>query len=148
MIKRLSSWFYATWVLSERFIIEYCYCKMHRNSLFNENEEGQISAYKLEGKSICFIPRELSRSRTVMRNYLKGLESYVTRKRPPKVTIAARRRLFLDASKGQSSSRDLQKSQNLPIIPRTVRQLLHESPNLVYRKKKVTWTMENDEKKV
>ena len=67
-------------------------------------------------------------------------------------------KLQTSTSKGQSSSRDRQKSQNLPITPRRVRQLLHESPNLVYRdpaltakhkkmhvhwiKKKVTWTME------
>ena len=91
-----------------------------------------------------------------------------------KLPNAARRRLYREASKGQSSSRDLQKSQNLPITPRRVRQLLHESSNLVYRnwktapaltaehkkmrvdcvKKKVTWTKEkwetvvfSDEKK-
>ena len=79
------------------------------------------------------------RSRTVEKNYLKDPESYATRKRPscpPKITNADRRRLFREASKGQLSSRDLQKSQNLLITPRRVRQLLHESPNLVYRNKK------------
>ena len=91
-----------------------------------------------------------------------------------KLQVLARRRLFREASKGQSSSRDLQKSQNLPISPRRVHQLLHESPNLIYQnmktvpaltakhkkmhldwiKKKVTWTKEkwetmvfSDEKK-
>ena len=81
------------------------------------------------------------RSRTVVRNYLKDPESYGTRKRPGhplKITNTARRRLFREASKGQSSSRDLQKSPNLPITPRRIRQLLHESPNLVYRNKKTT----------
>ena len=110
---------------------------MPRNSLLNENEKGQISAYKLEGKSISFIGRELSRSRTVARNYLKDPESYGTRKRlgrPPKITNAARRQLFREVSNGQPSSRDLQKSQNLPVTPTRVRQLLHESPNFVYRK--------------
>ena len=138
---------------------------MPRNSQLNDNEKGQISAYKLEGKSISFIVRDLSRSRTVVRNSLKDLELYGTWKRPshpPIIPNAARRRLFRE---GQSSSRDLEKSQNLPIIPRRVRQLLHESPNLVYRnrktvlaltakhekmridwvKKKVTWTMEKCE---
>ena len=107
------------------------------NSPFNE--KGQISAYKLEGKSISFIVRELSRSRTVDRNYQKEPESYVTRKRSgrlPTITNAARRRLFCEASKGQSSSRHRQKSQILSIAPRRVRQLLHESPNLVYRNRK------------
>ena len=100
-----------------------------------------------------------------MRNHRKDPESYGTRKhpgRPPKIRNAARRVPFREAFKGQSSSRDLQKSQNLPITPRRVRQLIHESSNLVYRnrktgpaltakhkktredrvKKKVTWTKE------
>ena len=32
----------------KHIIIEYSYCKMPRNSPLNENEKGQISAYKLE----------------------------------------------------------------------------------------------------
>ena len=66
---------------------------MPRNYPLNENEKGQISTYKLEGKSISLIAGELSGSQTVMRNYLKDLESYGTRKRsgrPPKITKAAR----------------------------------------------------------
>ena len=92
-----------------------------------ESEKGLISTYKLEGKSISFIAREL-----------KDSESYGTRKCPPKISNAARRRLFREPSKGQSSSRDQQNSQNLPIIPRRVFQLLHESPNLVYWNRKTT----------
>ena len=106
---------------------------------FNKKEKGQISAYKFEGKSISFIARELSWSRIAVRNYLKDLESYGTRKRPdrsPKITNTARRRIHRGASKGQLSSRDLQKSQNLPVSPRRVHQFLHESPNLVYRNRK------------
>ena len=112
---------------------------MLRKSHLNENEKGQISANKLEGKSISFITRELSRSPTVVRNYLKHPESYGTRKRsgrPPKITNVARRRLFREASKGQFSSKDPYKSQNLPITPKRVRQLLPELPNLVYRNRK------------
>ena len=66
---------------------------MPRNSSLNKNEKGQISTYKIEGKSMSFIARELSRSQTVVRNYLKDSESYATRKRPghpPKITNAAR----------------------------------------------------------
>ena len=127
------------WVLFKHFIIEYRYCKIPRNTPLNEHGKGQISANKLEGKSISFIARELSRSRTAVRNYLKDPESYDTRKRPghpPKITNAVRHWPFLETSKEQSSSRNLQKFQNLPITPRRVRQLLHESLNLVYRYKK------------
>ena len=95
---------------------------MPTNFPLNEKKR-QISANKLEGKSISFIARELLRSRTFVRNYLKGMESYGTRKRPghsPKITNAARCRLCPEASKGQSSLRDLQKSQNLPITSRTI----------------------------
>ena len=46
------------------------------------NEKRQISAYKLEGKSMSFIEREMLRYRAVVRNYLKDLESYCTIKRP------------------------------------------------------------------
>ena len=152
------------WVLFKHFIIEYSYCKMHWNFPLKENKKDKFLPINWK-ENLCFIARELSRSRTAVRNYLKDSESYVTRKRPgrpPKIKNAARRRLFREASKGQSSSRDLQKSQNIPITPRRVRQLLHESPNLVYRnrktaplltadhnkmrvdwvKKKVTWTKE------
>ena len=111
---------------------------MYRNSPLKENEKGQISANEPEGKSLNFIARELSKSRTVVRNYLKDPKSYGTRKRPghpPKITNAAGRRLFREASKGQSSLRDRQKSQNLTITQKKkkkVRQLLHKSPNHVY----------------
>ena len=91
------------WFLFKHSMIEYSYCKMLRNSSLNENEKGQISGYKIEGKSMNFIARELSRSQTVVRNYLKDPESYGTRKRPgppPKITNAARHRLFQQASKG------------------------------------------------
>ena len=117
----------------------------------NENEKGQISAYKLEGKSISFIARELSKSQTVVRNYLNGPESYGTRIRPgclPKITNAARRWLFREAFKRQSISRDLQKSQNLPITPRKVRQFLPESPNLVNRNRKTAPALTAKHKKV
>ena len=111
---------------------------MPRNSPLNENEKGQISVNKLQGKSLSFIESELLRSLKVVRNYLKDPELYGTRKRPgcpPKITNAATRRFFREASKEQSSSRDLKKSSNLPITLR-VRQLLHESPNIVYRNRK------------
>ena len=61
------------WVLFKHFIIEYSYCKIPRNSPLYENENGQISANKLERKSISFIARELLRSQKVVRNYLKDL---------------------------------------------------------------------------
>ena len=70
---------------------------MTRKSPLNENEEGRISANRLEGKSISFIARELSRFPTVVRNYLKNSESYGTRKRsgcPPKITNTTRCRPF------------------------------------------------------
>ena len=98
-------------VSPKHFIIEYSYCKMPRNFSLNENEKEKISANKLKGKSISFIARELLRSQTVVRNYLKDFELYGTRKCLdclPKIT--ARRRLFQETSKRQSSSRDLQKS--------------------------------------
>ena len=56
--------------------------KIPWNSPLNEKEKGQISAYQLKEKFINFIARELSRLRTVVRNYLKGPESYSTRIRP------------------------------------------------------------------
>ena len=92
------------WVLFKHFIIEYSYNKMSRNYPLDENEKEQISAYKLEGKSISFIEVELSMSWKVVRNYLKDPESYSPRKHPgssPKITNATIRRLFLEASKGQ-----------------------------------------------
>ena len=65
-------------------------------------KKGQFSVYKLEGKSISFIARELSRSQTVVRIYLKDPELYGTRTRSDrqhKITNAARRRLFPESSK-------------------------------------------------
>ena len=87
----------------------------------------------------------------MVRYYLKGPESYGTRKRPGrprKMANAARRRLFQEASKRQSSLRDQQKSHNLPIIPRSVRQLLYESPNRVYRNRKTAPTLTTEHKKM
>ena len=66
----------------------------------------------------------------------------------PKITNAARHLLFREGSKGQSSSRDLQKSQNLPITPRRVYQLLHDSPNLVYWNGKIASALTAKHKKI
>ena len=65
---------------------------MPRNSPLNENEneKGQISAYKLEGISISFIANELLRPEQVVRNYLKDPNLYGTKKRlglPPKLQM-------------------------------------------------------------
>ena len=105
------------WALFNHFIIEYSNCKMPRNSLLNE--KGQISAYKVERKSVSFIAREMSWCRAVRRNYLKDPESYGSRKRPcrpPKTTIASRCQLFQEAFKGQSSSKYLQKLKIYPSL--------------------------------
>ena len=105
----------------------------------------------MERKSINFIVRELSRSRTVVRNYLKDPESYGTRKRPGhplNIKNTTRRRPFQEGSKTQSSSRDMQKSHNLTFTLRRVRQLLHESPNLVYRKSKTVSALTTKHKKI
>ena len=78
-------------------------------------KKGQISANKLEGKNISFIAREQSRSQIVVRNYLNDPESYGTLKRldrPPKITNAIRRRLFREASRGQSTQ-DVTYGQNI-----------------------------------
>ena len=66
----------------KHFTIEYSYCKMPGNFPLNENEKRQISAYKLVGKSLSLIARELSRSWTVVRNYRNDPELYGTRKPP------------------------------------------------------------------
>ena len=88
-------------VLFKYFVIKYSYCKMPWTADLKKMKKGKF----LEEKSISFIARELSRSRTAVRNYSKDAESYGTRKRPghpPKITNAARHQLFREASKRQS----------------------------------------------
>ena len=141
IIKRLLPWFYAILVLSKHLQIEYNYWKMLRNSQLNENEKNNIYANKLEGKFISFLARKLSRSRRVVRNYLKHSESYGTRKRPrhaPKITNAARRWLFRKTSKISEFTYHSKK----------IRQLLSESPNLVNINKKTAQTLTAKHKKM
>jgi len=114
---------------------------MPRNSGLSENEKGKISAFHLSGKSVSYIAKQLSRSRTVVSNFLKDPEGYGAKKRPgrpPKMTNTAKRRLFREASKGQSSSREMQQSLELPVTARRIRQMLNKSPNFVYRRRKTT----------
>ena len=106
--------------------------------LLNEKVKKQILANKLKRKSISFIAWELSRSWTVEK-LSKVPESYVTRKRPVhplKITNAARRQFYQEVPKEQSSSRNLQIFQNLPITQRKVHKSLHESPNLLHQNRK------------
>ena len=110
------------------------------NSPLNKIGKGQMSASKLKGKSKFHCNRTVEVPNSCKKNYLEDPESYDTRKRPdrpPKITNADRRQLFREASKGQSSSKNLQKPLNLHIAPRRVRQFLHKSQNIVYRKRKI-----------
>ena len=85
---------------------------MPRKFPLNKNEKGQISACKLQGKIYKFHCKRTVMVPNICEKLSKG--SYGTRihsGRPPKITNAAKCQLFLEASKRQSSSRDLQKSQ-------------------------------------
>ena len=94
---------------------------------------------KPEGIFISFISRELSMSRTVMRNYLKDPESYGTRKCPghqPKITNAARRWLFEKFLKDNQAQ---EICKNLRIYPSLQEEFVNFSmnrQNLVYRNRR------------
>ena len=63
------------WIQFKYLIIEYSYCKMPRNSPLNKNEKRQISAYKLEGKSIFYCKRTVEVPNSWEK--LKNPESYL-----------------------------------------------------------------------
>ncbi|OQR88933.1 hypothetical protein ACHHYP_06555 [Achlya hypogyna] len=84
------------------------------------------------------IAEEISRSRTVVDNFIKLQDKYGTatsRGQPPKLTPLATRRIFREASKGQASAHKLVIDLDLPVSARRVQQLLHEHPEFVYKKR-------------
>ena len=75
---------------------------MARGRKLSDIEKGQITAYKLDGKSNRQIATLLGRSPTLIDNYVKDSAGYGTRKstgRPSKVSERDKRRIYREASK-------------------------------------------------
>jgi transposase len=123
---------------------------MGRGTLLDEYERGQILAFETAGWNANAIAKEIGRSHHVVATFLANKEGYGTRKstgRPPKLTAVATRRLFREATKGQSSCSQLVADLDLPVGHRRVQQLLRNNPEFVYMKRKSTPRLSEKHKK-
>ena len=112
---------------------------MPRGTKLTEEEKIQILCFKNEGLNHRKFSKQVNRSKTVVTNFLADPEGYNNKKRPgrpSKITPRHLRRLFNKASKGNLSSSELQKTIDIPVSSRRIRQLLNESKRFKYVKKK------------
>ena len=100
---------------------------MPRGTKLTEEEKIQILCFKNKGLSHRKIAKQVTRSKTVVTNFLADPEGYNTKKRPrrpSKITPRHLRRIFNKASKGNLSFSELQKTLDLSISSGRVRQFL------------------------
>lgn len=97
-------------------------------------EKGQIHAYHEMGLSNRQIATRISRSPKVVNNFLANPQQYGTAThtgRPSKLSKRDKRRILRRASNSTSSSSVIQRELQLPVTPRTVRNVLKASPHIV-----------------
>ncbi|GMF40421.1 unnamed protein product [Phytophthora lilii] len=114
---------------------------MPRGTALSKDERAAIIALHRRGLSERAIAEDLRRSRPAIHAFLSDPEGYNTNKRPgrpPKLTLAAKRRLLREASKGELSARGIQEQLELPVGVRRVKQLLQESTHMTYVKRKAS----------
>ena len=89
----------------------------------SDKERRQIGAFRQANYSIREIGKELNRSKTVARIYLKAPEEYGTKNnhgRPKKLTIRQQRLLIRKASTGKFSANQIKNELDLKICKSTV----------------------------
>ncbi|CDF34225.1 unnamed protein product [Chondrus crispus] len=110
---------------------------MPKGKQLTDVEKGQILVLHNECLSIREIAESISRSKTVVHNFLKNPPAYGSKKRterPPKLTPALRRRVFREASKGETSANQIRKALDLPVNRSRVQALLKKDTHLQYTK--------------
>ncbi|CDF35909.1 unnamed protein product [Chondrus crispus] len=110
---------------------------MPRGPSLSAEERGKFLAFHQAKWSQSRIAKELKRSRAAVQNFLRNPEAYGSKKRagrPRKLTVAGRRMLLREASKGILGSRELSQALQLPVQTRSVRQILNQHPTLTYKK--------------
>jgi transposase len=114
---------------------------MPRGTALTEAEKATILALQRHGLSERAIAADVGRSRPAVHAILVDPEGANIVKRPgrrPKLTPNAKRRLLREASKGDLSARALQEQLELPVGVRRVKQVLQESSQLMYEKRKAS----------
>jgi len=102
-------------------------------------EKGQSLALHHECKGERHIAEHIERSKTAVHNFLCTVGKRRALKkagRKPKISKQQTRALLRHAATGKFSARDLKKHLNLSVSLRRVQELLHNSGNLFYKKKK------------
>jgi IS30 family transposase len=110
---------------------------MPKGSVLSERERGMVEAYRREKVPLREIARRLSRSDSVIRNFLKNPRKYATTKRKAKQSkLSARdeRRIVKLASNSTISVSKIKSELDLPVADETIRKVLHSSPNIIRSK--------------
>jgi transposase len=122
---------------------------MPKGNHLSQEEQRSILELKRAGLNNSEIARQLQRSESVVRSFLKKPLGYYNQ-RPKRVrrklSEAAKRNLIREASKGKLSSKGLISAQNLPIGKSRVCKILNESGRLKYTKRKRTPALTREHK--
>jgi len=105
----------------------------------NDNEKGQIIAFKKTGLSNRQIARRLGRSKTVVWNFLKKGDAYGEHKRsgrPSKLNKRLKRRILNDVTNKTKGCRTVRAELAPNVSHQTVWRAIKESPNLVRQRMK------------
>ena len=112
---------------------------MPRGKQLSEYEKGQIDAFKAAGLSNRQIAEKIKRSPRVVNNYRSNPLNYGTRKRsgrPEKLKQQEKKRIINAASNSTKYSTEIKRELNLPVTPRTVRNVIKRSGVIVRAKMK------------
>lgn len=107
---------------------------MGRGSSLTNVEIGKIEALHEEGFSNRCIAGKIGRSKDVVNRFLHNPLGYGTAERsgrPSKLDARDKRRILRRASNTASSSSTIQRELQLNVTPRTVRNVINASPNIV-----------------
>ncbi|CDF38310.1 unnamed protein product [Chondrus crispus] len=110
---------------------------MPKGKQLTDVEKGQMLVLHNECLSIREIAESISRSKTVVQNVLKNPPAYGSEKRtgrPPKLTLALKRRVIREVSKGEKSANQTRKALDLPVHRSRVQALLKKDTRLQYTK--------------
>lgn len=105
---------------------------MGRGKPLTETERGYILASNANGVSNSKTARQINRSESVVRHFLKDKDGYGTKKasgRPPKVSIRDQRAIFKLATRNKICSGQIVDHLKLPVTRRRVCQILNKSVN-------------------
>lgn len=110
---------------------------MPAGKYLSKEERIKIDLLKENELPITQIARKINRSTKAVRNYLKLKENYGIKKKTKgntKISLRIKNIIRSEVKKNKLSAAQIVHKMDLPIRKRRVQQILHDTPNIVYKK--------------